>query len=1007
MAAADLNFLSWLRRGFAVGMPDAGPTDGPTQITVAVKTNAEPTPVQVSLPIVGPGDIAGIDARIVVKVAPGRDESDAEFDQFPAIELDQPDLPWRYTPISSPQVGAGVEHLPPWLVLIVLEDGEIQARVAPTADQKLAQVTVTSANILPDLAESWAWAHVQTTGAPDLGSVTTALGGAPGKVIARIFCPQRLKPQTAYNAFLVPAFERGRRAGLGLPLGPSTPPDPNDPAATVLALTPAWDASTSGSVTMPVYYEWRFLTGVVGSFDDLVRRVKPARLPDNVGRRRLDVSVPGYALPSAVPPPAPPPNPPPPPDTALLVEGALQSIPASQLIPSSVNPAFVTALRNFLASGQLAPAGNAKVVVPPVYGQWPAAITGLGTPPAPLPANPPWVSQLNTDPRNRVAGGLGTAVVQSNQEALMAGAWEQVGNLRSVNDERKITQAGREVFTRVFNRHALRGRIESILGLTAHVFGQLHAATGTLTVHAQVSAGKAGRDLLDPQWRRLSAPRGAIGRRLGFLTSPPTGQGAIELMNGTFRPAPEPRTPAGLVLSGDAFRSLVPGELTPTRITTLIGRGSDQLLFWGILFFCVGRKLLIGPPTPTWSWWWLLRMVRFGLELIRLAAGRAATDFRVALRDRALTPGLISGLPKVPGFGATDDVPSPLPAIPTTGATDSTDSTRFRTGLTDWLNDLAIARLPLPNPPSLDLTALRNLLSQKLHPGVTLIASLVKRITLAPDVTAPADALEELVIGPKLPQAMWTPLRDRSQEWIVPGLSQVATDTLGLLVPNQRFIEAYMVGLNHEMARELLWNEYPSDQRATVFRQFWDTAGYVKTQAEANANPQPDPDVFAEGFRDIKEIHKWKTTGLGFNSARRRDPANTLVVLLRAELVHRFPNVVVYAVPAPTGFPHPDVTGEIFPVFSGRLGLDSAYYGFELSVSDARGTSPLWYIVLQEQPAEPRFHIPVDVALPDGQRYLHPTDIATVPATAASFAFETYRTPIRVAVPAASMVPES
>ena len=31
-----------------------------------------------------------------------------------------------------------------------------------------------------------------------------------------------------------------------------------------------------------------------------------------------------------------------------------------------------------------------------------------------------------------------------------------------------------------------------------------------------------------------------------------------------------------------------------------------------------------------------------------------------------------------------------------------------------------------------------------------------------------------------------------------------------------------MVGLNHEFARELLWREFPTDQRGSYFRQFWD-----------------------------------------------------------------------------------------------------------------------------------------------------------------------------------------
>ncbi len=48
----------------------------------------------------------------------------------------------------------------------------------------------------------------------------------------------------------------------------------------------------------------------------------------------------------------------------------------------------------------------------------------------------------------------------------------------------------------------------------------------------------------------------------------------------------------------------------------------------------------------------------------------------------------------------------------------------------------------------------------------------------------------------------------------------------------QDFSESNMVGLNHEMARELLWSEFPTDQRSTSFRQFWDTS---------ESNPDPTP----------------------------------------------------------------------------------------------------------------------------------------------------------------------
>ena len=41
---------------------------------------------------------------------------------------------------------------------------------------------------------------------------------------------------------------------------------------------------------------------------------------------------------------------------------------------------------------------------------------------------------------------------------------------------------------------------------------------------------------------------------------------------------------------------------------------------------------------------------------------------------------------------------------------------------------------------------------------------------------------------------------------------------------NERFIEAYLAGAQSRVLRELLWREYPTDQRGSYFRQFWDVS---------------------------------------------------------------------------------------------------------------------------------------------------------------------------------------
>jgi hypothetical protein len=86
---------------------------------------------------------------------------------------------------------------------------------------------------------------------------------------------------------------------------------------------------------------------------------------------------------------------------------------------------------------------------------------------------------------------------------------------------------------------------------------------------------------------------------------------------------------------------------------------------------------------------------------------------------------------------------------------------------------------------------------------------------------------------------MYDALRDLSQDFLFPGLEHVLPDTVTLLKTNPKFVESFLVGLNAEMSHELLWRNYPTDQRGTYFRQFWDTSA---------GNDQPP---------DIDLITKW------------------------------------------------------------------------------------------------------------------------------------------------------
>jgi hypothetical protein len=111
---------------------------------------------------------------------------------------------------------------------------------------------------LPDLVDSWAWAHAQLgweKGATE-DALRNVLATRPELSVSRLLSPRLLEENTAYIACVVPAFEAGRLAGLG------DAPDVN------AALAPAWTSGPNapGSVKLPVYYHWEFRTWHAGGF---------------------------------------------------------------------------------------------------------------------------------------------------------------------------------------------------------------------------------------------------------------------------------------------------------------------------------------------------------------------------------------------------------------------------------------------------------------------------------------------------------------------------------------------------------------------------------------------------------------------------------------------------------------------------------------------------------------------------------------------------------------------
>src|SRR5206468_2316 len=173
-----------------------------------------------------------------------------------------------------------------------------------------------------------------------------------------------------------------------------------------------------------------------------------------------------------------------------------------------------------------------------------------------------------------------------------------------------------------------------------------------------------------------------------------------------------------------------------------------------------------------------------------------------------------------------------------------------------------------------------------------------------------------------------------------------------------------------------LWREYPTDQRGSSFRQFWDVT-------EQLAAASGDPELAKEKLRDITKIHTWAPVSV-LGAHNNRHPAGNsgivtdLVLVIRGELLKRYPTAVIYAHHAAWGtaptddkrmlaplsnqeeddLPHSKIRT---PLYEAKVDPDIYFFGFDLTKTEVVGgksspnDEPGWYFVIKERPGEPRF----------------------------------------------------
>ena len=71
--------------------------------------------------------------------------------------------------------------------------------------------------------------------------------------------------------------------------------------------------------------------------------------------------------------------------------------------------------------------------------------------------------------------------------------------------------------------------------------------------------------------------------------------------------------------------------------------------------------------------------------------------------------------------------------------------------------------------------------------------------------------------APSFPEPAFTYLQEAAVDWLLPGGSEQTDNSVLALQTNPAFSEAFLVGLNHALARELIWRRYPLDPTGTMF----------------------------------------------------------------------------------------------------------------------------------------------------------------------------------------------
>lgn len=1067
----ELDFASFAVSGLAAAAeaPAAGQVRSSSQVTLPLSDSTGGTDSASSrVTLYGPGDVVGLDHAQVVRRYPAPGTTTAEETVLAHVEFDRPELPWTFS--AAPPVGA----LRPWLTLVVVE----RSTVLWEPRTGMLPILRVPFDQLPTLDDAHLWAHAQASKGPASVQVRLSPEYAPVN-LSRLVSPRVLTQHTDYVAAVVPTTDVGVRAGLGTGGG---------------TLGPAWGPGSEDPVRLPVYDSWEFRTGPDGDFATLALRLTGIAAPYEVGRRHIDVSTPGkpldvvlgaddvgakQVLRCALFSPSPPPTPElQQAETAQWPDDAVQELREQLDLPARLEG----------AQEHTGGVPDLPIVGPRIYAKLHRG--------SPVITGDDWFAELNLGPTKRIVAGLGTRVVQRDQEQLMQAAWAQVGEVEKANRAIDLARLAELLAQRLHARleHLEPGRLVQVAAPLASrvtldrgrtlsaeiatsatprsaVSGAFRRATrpggpvvGRAGEETRARAGAlVGRDSLRDFTRHYRNPDGigslstasiatldtslverAIGIRAGDVAAVLERAGglagpglAASLTDASSWQAPSPELDLGKVLV-DRWSGLIlterPGGAVDPAIAAIRAQRLGPLV----------AELATSPPVQRLERGGRISVLR-ELETTAIEINNAVIDQLVVdvpvrpdpIRPDPIRPDPLRPGPFRPGPFRPDPVrPGPLRPFGRGGGRirvedveglrqidpdvlvkiTRDDSPRVRADSLRKFAEVAEVRLTPVLDKAAELTTddLRAQLVHLVDPGSLLsiekvprpdtlaAGALLERLQPARTVRTALDgrlrlsgALREtwqlrpfiapIKAAPRFDRPMYQALHDYDRDWLVPGLGLLpAEDFVTVLSTNSEFMEAFLVGLSDEMGRELLWRNYPTDQRGTYFRRFWDA----------------HQDELRQRIHAFS--HRPLGTHVSIGGSGGSDPRAVIVV--KSELVRRYPDLIVQAAKnqgtvrdpvfeTPTS---PQQTAE--QLFAAYLEPDFALIGVDLSIEEL--DDPSWWILVAEHPSATRFDRPRDVNLPAGTRFL---DVPSA-GDGAAFAAARLHDPVRVAFQATDLI---